>query len=249
MGRRGRGEDLSSKGHDSGREDATPWVWRLTFPDREASLPADGFFPQDAAAVAREPLADSFFLRDAAAVARELLGTRFRSTVGGVTVEGVVVETEAYTGPHDPASHGAARIGETHRNRSMFGPPGRAYVYRSYGIHWCLNVVTGEPGYPAAVLIRALDPIAGVSEMTLRRGGRMPLCAGPGRLTQALGVTGDLDGHSLADPPLQLLQGWRIPEGEVAVSGRVGVAKAADWPLRFYLRGHPEVSGGSQGRP
>ncbi len=104
--------------------------------------------------------------------------------------EGVIVETEAYVGPHDPASHAATRIGKTERNKTMFGPPGHAYVYRSYGIHWCLNVVTEEVGFPAAVLIRALDPIVGVEEMRERRGGTAPLCAGPGRLTQALGVSG-----------------------------------------------------------
>jgi DNA-3-methyladenine glycosylase len=197
-----------------------------------------------AGAMARNALPLSFFLRDAAEVARDLLGTRILSTIGGVAVEGVVVETEAYVGPHDPASHAAAGIGETRRNRSMFGPPGRAYVYRSYGIHWCLNVVTGEPGFPAAVLVRALDPLAGLEEMARRRGGKTPLCAGPGRLSQALGITGLLDGHSLVDPPLQLLEGWEVVEEEVVVSGRVGISKAADWPLRFYLRGHPEVSRG-----
>jgi DNA-3-methyladenine glycosylase len=234
----GRGEErehpTGGRGSAPAFGGSTPWTWRLPHPNPD---PAPRPFPR------------SFFLRDAAAVARDLLGSLFRSSVAGTRVEGVVVETEAYIGPHDPASHGAARIGETRRNRAMFGPPGRAYVYRSYGIHWCLNVVTGEPGFPAAVLIRALDPIAGVREMALRRGGRMPLCAGPGRLTQALGVTGDLDGHSLADPPLQLLRGWPVREEDVAVSGRVGVGKAADWPLRFYLRGHPEVSGGSQWMP
>lgn len=177
-------------------------------------------------------------------MARNLLGTCFRSVIGNEVMEAVVVEAEAYVGPHDPASHAAARIGLTYRNRSMFGPPGRAYVYRSYGIHWCLNVVTGEPGFPAAVLVRALDPIRGEEKMLRNRGGRTPLCAGPGRLTQALGVTGDLDGHLLDRPPLQLLRGWPVPDGLVSVSGRIGVRQAADWPLRFYLRGNSEVSRG-----
>ena len=113
-------------------------------------------------------------------MARELLGCYLRSTLGGVTVGGVVVETEAYVGPEDPASHAAAGIGKTKRNATMFGPPGRAYVYRSYGIHWCLNVVTGEVGMPAAVLIRALDPICGSEAMRLRRGGG--LLSVPGRV-------------------------------------------------------------------
>jgi len=154
----------------------------------------------------------------------------------------VVVEAEAYTGPEDEASHGAARTGRTRRNRSMFGPPGRAYVYRSYGVHWCLNVVTGPRGFPAAVLIRALDPLIGQETMRLRREGRTPLCSGPGRLTQALAVTGELDSHPLDRTPLELLRGWSVPGDAVDRSGRVGVSRAADRLLRFYLRGHPAVS-------
>jgi DNA-3-methyladenine glycosylase len=177
-------------------------------------------------------------------VARALLGSCVRSRVGGDLSEGVVVETEAYVGPQDPASHAAARIGKTRRNQSMFGPPGRAYVYRSYGVHWCLNVVIGEEGFPAAILIRGLDPLTGTERMYQRRREKTPLCAGPGRLAQALGVTGDLDGHDLRVPPLQLVRGWTVDSSDVAVSGRVGVGNAADWPLRFYLRGHPEVSRG-----
>jgi len=177
-------------------------------------------------------------------VARSLLGSCVRSEVGEVLSVGVIVETEAYVGPQDPASHAAARIGKTQRNESMFGPPGRAYVFRIYGAHWCLNVVTGEVGFPAAVLIRALDPLSGVEGMAHRREGRTPLCAGPGRLAQALEVTGELDGHNLRDPPLQLLRGWTVTPSAVMVSGRVGVKSAADWPLRFYLRGHPDVSSG-----
>ncbi|MCJ7628751.1 MAG: DNA-3-methyladenine glycosylase [Longimicrobiales bacterium] len=176
-------------------------------------------------------------------VARELLGCYLRSTVDGVVAEGVIVETEAYIGPHDPASHAAARIGKTARNRTMFGHPGHAYVYRSYGIHWCLNVVTEEVGFPAAVLIRALDPIVGVEEMRERRGGTAPLCAGPGRLTQALGVSGELDGHPMWEEPLTLSSACRIPKADIGVSGRIGIRRASDRLLRFYIRGHPEVSG------
>jgi DNA-3-methyladenine glycosylase len=177
-------------------------------------------------------------------VARDLLGACFRSTLGGSEVLGVVVEVEAYIGPGDPASHAAERIGRTRRNESMYGPPGRAYVYRSYGIHWCLNVVTGAEGFPAAVLIRGLEVIGGLEAAMERRRGRGPLSAGPGRLCEALGVTGEMDGHPLDEPPLELLQGWTVPEEAVAVSGRVGIRLAADWPLRFFLRGHPQVSRG-----
>ena len=158
-------------------------------------------------------------------------------------MEAVVVETEAYVGPHDPASHAAARIGRTKRNLAMFGPPGGAYIYRSYGIHWCLNVVTRDEGYPAAVLLRAADPLAGLDHMRRRRGGKEPPCSGPGRLAQALGVSGDLKGCSFCRGSLVLLEGWQIPDPIVGVSGRIGISRAKDWPLRFFVRGHPEVSG------
>jgi DNA-3-methyladenine glycosylase len=118
-----------------------------------------------------ESFAHGFFQRDAGEVARELLGARIVSTVGGDRTSGVVVETEAYLGPHDPACHAADRIGRTARNEAMFGTPGTAYVYLIYGIHWCLNVVTGPVGYPAAVLIRALEPTEGHEVMEARRGG------------------------------------------------------------------------------
>lgn len=189
-----------------------------------------------------EPVADHRLAGGAEELARDLLGSVFISTVGAMKVRGVVVETEAYVGPRDPASHAAARIGRTRRNSSMFGPGGTAYVYRSYGIHWCLNVVSGEEGFPAAVLIRGVDPIVGVATVRDRRGGKEPLCAGPGRVCQALGITGALDGHLLTEPPLRLRTGWRFPDEHVGVSGRVGIRHAADWPLRFYLRGHPQVT-------
>ena len=210
---------------------ATPWAWRLSLSEPRSPSSADS-----------EPIPVAFFGRNTKVVARDLLGCRLRSTRDGMEVEGVIVETEAYVGPHDPASHAAVRIGRTLRNRSMYGPPGHAYVYRSYGIHWCLNVVTEPEGFPSAVLVRALDPLLGLETMRERRGGTLPLCAGPGRLTEALGVTGELDGHALSNEPLKLLEGWRVAPSSVGVSGRIGVRQASDWPLRFYLRGHPEVS-------
>jgi len=131
----------------------------------------------------------------------------------------------------------------------MYGAPGHAYVYRSYGVHWCLNIVTGEVGFPAAVLIRGLDPIAGIETVRERRKWREPLCAGPGRLSEALCVTGAQDAHPLDSAPLELFSGWKIPDEDVEVSGRVGIREAADWPLRFYLPDHPQVSKGPQGVP
>lgn len=174
--------------------------------------------------------------------ARDLIGTVLESTVGGRTVSGVIVETEAYDGPDDPASHAATVQGPTARNRVMFGPPGFAYVYRSYGVHWCMNVVTGEEGRASAVLLRGLEPIEGGELMTERRAGRTPLAAGPGRLCQALGITEVLYGHDLRATPLVLRSGWRVEDDRIGVSGRVGISQAAERPYRFYLRGSPGVS-------
>jgi len=167
---------------------------------------------------------------------------RLRSTVGGERCEGVVVETEAYLGPEDPASHASTRSGITNRNRMMFEAPGVAYVYRIYGVHWCLNVITGAEGEGQGVLIRGVEPTVGVESMARRRHGRRPLAAGPGRAAQALGVDGSLNGHHLSHTPLELLTGWTIADADVAITGRVGVAKAAEWPLRFFVRGSTGVS-------
>jgi DNA-3-methyladenine glycosylase len=174
--------------------------------------------------------------------ARELLGCVLVSTVGGTRVAGVIVETEAYGGPNDPASHASTVHGPTRRNRVMFGPPGRAYVYRSYGMHWCMNVVTGAEGTAEAVLIRGLDPLDGEAAMARRRGGAVPLAAGPGRLCAALGITDALYDHDLRERPLQLLRGWSVPPDAVEVSSRIGIAEARDWPHRFFVRGSAGVS-------
>lgn len=191
----------------------------------------------------------SFFDRPAKLVAPDLLGARLVSTAGGERVAGMVVEVEAYTGPDDPASHSAARIGRTRRNASMYGPPGTAYVYLSYGVHWCLNVVTGPIGDPSAVLLRAVDPIEGLDVMARRRGRERDLASGPGRLGQAFGVTDSLDAHDLSSPPLRLLPGLPMPPEEIEVSPRVGVSRARDWPLRFFVRGNASVSRFRQSAP
>jgi DNA-3-methyladenine glycosylase len=183
----------------------------------------------------------TFFARPAAEVARDLLGAILASSVDGAACSGRIVETEAYVGPHDEASHAAARIGRTARNASMFGPPGIAYVYRIYGVHWCLNAVTDRVGFPAAVLIRALEPLEGVDVMRARRFGpgsvapaRM-LCSGPGRLAQALGIDGALDGHPLSRRPLRILPGAAVPDANVVVGPRIGITRAVDLPLRFHV--------------
>ena len=183
-----------------------------------------------------------FFDRPADRVAPDLLGARLVSTVDGQRTAGVIVEVEAYTGPDDPASHAAARIGRTPRNASMFGPPGTAYVYLSYGLHWCLNVVTGPIGDPCAVLLRAVDPIEGLGVMVSRRGRERDLTSGPGRVGQAFGITDALDAHDVSSPPLRLLPGWSIPSESIDVSARVGVSRARDRPLRFSVRGNGSVS-------
>lgn len=171
-----------------------------------------------------------FFARSVHAVAPELIGATL--LVDGVG--GVIVEVEAYD-HDDPASHGFR--GETRRNASMFGPPGQAYVYRSYGIHWCLNLVCDEEAVASAVLVRALEPTHGLSEMCARRGSEETrlLCAGPGRLCQALGVTGDHDGGALDRPPFEL----RARDGRprIAAGRRVGISLAAAQPWRYVMAG------------
>jgi DNA-3-methyladenine glycosylase len=181
-------------------------------------------------------------------VARELLGALLETVVHGVTTLGRIVETEAYVGPHDAASHAAQRIGRTARNEAMYGAPGTAYVYRIYGVHWCLNAVTDRMGFPAAVLIRAVEPMRGLDVMRSRRAraGRelrdRDLARGPGRLAQAFAVTGALDGHDLGQPPLRILVGGALPAGDVVAGPRVGITRAVDWPLRFCVRGSPWLS-------
>jgi DNA-3-methyladenine glycosylase len=163
--------------------------------------------------------------------ARSLLGRRLVSEAGGERTAVILTEVEAYGGADDPASH-AAR-GPSPRNRSMFGPPGTLYVYRSYGVHWCANVVTGPEGVPSAVLLRAGIPVEGLSVMEARRSRTVHLTDGPGKLAQALGVTGALDGASVFDGPVRL-EGDPAP-GEIVAGPRIGVTKAIDRPWRYVL--------------
>ena len=163
-------------------------------------------------------------------VAPELIGARL--LVDGVG--GVIVELEAYDAD-DPAAHGYR--GQTARNASMFGPPGHAYVYRSYGIHWCLNLVCAEEERPEAVLVRALEPTDGLDEMRCRRGleSERLLCSGPGRLCQAVGITGAHDGLPLDEPPFELHA--RTEPVEIVVGTRIGLTRAAELPWRYGLAG------------
>lgn len=165
--------------------------------------------------------------------ARGLLGARLRSDIDGDFTEIEITEVEAYDGTDDPASH--AYRGPTARNASMFAKPGTAYVYRSYGVHWCLNVVTGEPDHGAAVLLRGGQPLSGIDVMERRRGRADNLTDGPGKLAQALGVTGEHDGIDLLDAgPLRLAPG-KAPALPVLATPRIGITKAADRPWRFVV--------------
>lgn len=191
-------------------------------------------------------LEPAFYARPAVEVAPDLLGCVVHSSVGGIEVAGRIVETEAYTGPEDEASHARASTGRTTRNASMFAAAGTAYIYRIYGVHWCLNAVTDEAGHPAAVLIRAAAPLFGIEAARTRRGGVLPesaLMRGPGNLCRALGIEGGLDGHSLRDAPLRILEGEGIPPNRIARGPRIGVTRAMELPLRFRVAGDPNVSG------
>jgi len=181
------------------------------------------------------PLPREFFARSVHEVAPDLIGVTL--LVDGVG--GPIVEVEAYA-PDDPASHGFR--GRTPRNASMFGPPGHAYVYRSYGVHWCLNLVCREAGRAEAVLIRALHPESGLDAMRARRGRDDPrqLCSGPGKLCEALGVTREHDGLPLDVPPFLLLPRALTPR--IAVGPRVGLTKATDRAWRYGLAGSPYLS-------
>ena len=176
-----------------------------------------------------------FFARSVHEVAPDLIGVTL--LVDGVG--GRIVELEAYD-QDDPASHG--HRGRTARNAAMFGPPGHAYVYRSYGIHWCLNLVCREEGVPEAVLLRALEPTSGLGLQRRRRGvdDLRGLCSGPGKLCQALGITGEHDGLALDVPPFELIEREVAPE--IVTAPRIGITRATELSWRYLDAGSPYVS-------
>jgi DNA-3-methyladenine glycosylase len=197
-------------------------------------------------------LPESFFARDTVTVARDLLGKVLVSHGHDTVCGGRIVETEAYLGSHDPGSHAATK-GVTRRNAVMYGPPGRAYVYFTYGNHHMLNIVTEPEGVAGAVLVRALEPVLGVETMLSRRavctGRRLrpaEVANGPGKLSAALGISLAENGTALGGGTLTVYDAPTPPERVVA-SGRVGLSEGHELELRFYLGGNPFVSRGRTG--
>ncbi len=167
-------------------------------------------------------------------MARDLIGSILVSEVGGERVRGLIVETEAYLGRDDPASH--AYQGRRHAgNVGIYSPPGHWYIYRSHGLHWCANLVTGPAGFGAAVLLRAVRVTDGEEVAARRRGGVAPriLSNGPGKLCQALGIDRSLDGCLMGRSAVSITPG--APVAEIRITPRIGITKAADWPFRFLM--------------
>lgn len=191
---------------------------------------------------------DSAALLDPKAAARYLLGAVLRRELpDGSVVSGRIVETEAYF-ETDPASHTFG--GPTERNRAMFGPPGHAYIYLSYGLHWCLNVTAGPEGFGGGVLLRALEPVEGIDIMRELRGRPdRELTSGPGRLSQALAIDASFYGHDLSLPPLSITGGGTVAPELVTAGPRIGISRAVEEPLRFYVTASKHVSRRSGRRP
>lgn len=192
----------------------------------------------------------SFYQRHAVTVARALIGQKLVRVVDAERVAGIIVETEAYLGAKDKAAH-TFNGRWTRRNASMWLGGGHAYVYFTYGMHYCMNVVAGSPGQPVAVLVRALAPVEGMESMWRRRPRakrQTDLCSGPARLCQALAIDCSLDGASLMSEHGFFIEQQRLrayPDNRIATGPRVGVHYAQEWsrtPLRFWLRGDPNVS-------
>ena len=179
-------------------------------------------------------LAASFYERRTERVARDLLGAMLSCETPDGVASGRIVETEAYLGEQDGACHAA--VGRTPRTEGLYGDPGTAYVYFTYGMHWCANAVTRRAGLPSAVLIRALEPLEGLELMARRRpnaADARDFANGPAKLCAALGITGALNGVPLRRSRLTIHRGITIPSREVATTPRIGITKAVDWPLRW----------------
>jgi len=182
------------------------------------------------------PLPLTFFRRRPETVARELIGCVIVSTLRGVRTAGRIVEAEAYLGHRDPASH-AYRNRRHAQNEGLYGPTGHWYVYLSYGVHWCANLVAGSRPNEGAVLLRAVEPLEGITAMRRRRGGVSDrlLAAGPGRLTQAFGITRNLDRQPMRGAKVEVFIGESL--GHPVATPRIGITRAVEWPLRFVEAG------------
>lgn len=190
-------------------------------------------------------LSRDFYDRDTAIVARELLGALLECVTPDGTTIARIVETEAYLGEDDPACHAA--VGHTPRTAPLYGPPGTAYVYFIYGRYWCFNTVTRAAGLPSAVLVRAVEPVAGIELMRARRPlarNDQDLTNGPGKLCLAMGIDARHNRLPLQRGPLRVCEGDAIADRDVTVTPRIGITKAADWPLRWAVRANPFVSRG-----
>lgn len=193
----------------------------------------------------------TFFQHSAPSVAQALLGQLVLHHSQDGLCGGIIVETEAYD-ESDPASHSCH--GKTARNEMMFGPGGVAYVYRSYGVHWCFNVAVGPQNYGAAVLIRAIEPTIGIDLMTRRRQASLANCKlkdiarGPGRLCQAMDINISHNGKDLLQAPLYIVSPQNFSPPQIATSPRIGISKAVDVPWRFFIPGNSFVSGPKKGK-
>ncbi|MFN2603189.1 MAG: DNA-3-methyladenine glycosylase [Gemmatimonadaceae bacterium] len=184
-----------------------------------------------------------FYNRETEDVARDMLGAVLECRTDSGLASGIIVETEAYIGEHDAACHAAA--GRTGRTEPLYGPPGNAYVYFIYGMHWCINAVTRAEGLPSAVLIRALEPLNGIPLMRRRRPkarSDRDLANGPGKLCAALGIDRRMNGLPLQRYPVVIRVGDRLLDRDVVITPRIGITQAADWPLRFFVRDNAFVS-------
>jgi DNA-3-methyladenine glycosylase len=194
-------------------------------------------------------LSRSFYDRETELVSRELLGCVLEYETAAGKASGVIVETEAYLGEHDEACHAAA--GRTARTAPLYGPPGIAYVYFIYGMYWCFNAVTREEGLPSAVLVRALEPLAGIHLMRERRPrakSDRDLANGPGKLCAALGIGREANGLALQRGPLVIREGRMYADSDVAITPRIGINRSVDWPLRWIVKDNPHVSRGREPR-
>jgi DNA-3-methyladenine glycosylase len=169
------------------------------------------------------------------------LGCQLVREVDGRRQVGTIIEVEAYD-QHDAASH--SYRGQTPRTEVMFGPAGRLYVYFTYGMHYCCNVVTGSDGHGSAVLIRAVEPLEGEADMLERRKGRggIELTNGPAKVCQSFGIDKTMNGHNLCEPPLQLVLQPALPQTDIVQTTRIGISVAQDVPWRFYVKGNKFVS-------